>query len=288
MEQDQADSRPRSVVAPIYGAFFGLRVSPFSLRPDPDFLYWSAGHTTTFSILEYAIATLAPITVITGEVGTGKTTLLKHLIRSIPAERRVGMVADVHGERTNVLKWVLRGLHEEVSGRGSRLANANRFEAILRKEREAGRHTLLVFDEAQNLSKAMLEELRCLSNLNEIVDDGLQIILVGQPELRKTIGHEKMPQLSQRVSAQFHLSGMSKDCIAGYINHRLALAGSPREIFSQESCDLIHDASRGVPRVINHICEYALIYAYARDLRMVLPDMVRQVLSDRERVQAPA
>lgn len=265
----------------IYSNHFGLRERPFSLLPDPDFLFWSANHAKAYAMLEYGLATLAPITVITGEIGAGKTTLIRHLLRAAPQDLRIGLISNALGHRGGLLHWVLSALGQDV---GAKLPYARlfaRFEGFLRAELAAGRHTILIFDEAQNLSARMLEELRCFSNVNSEKDELLQIILVGQPELGRIIGKPQMLQFAQRVSAQFHLTGLSSEAVQGYIAHRLKVAGAEREIFTPAACDLVHLASRGLPRVINQICDYALVYAFADDLTTVDADLVREVVVDR-------
>lgn len=267
----------------IYSKHFGLTGRPFSLVPDPNFMFWSAVHSRAYAMLEYGLATFAPITVITGEIGAGKTTLIRHLLRASPPDLRIGLVSNAHGARGQLMHWVLSSLNQDVEGWHPYVHRFRQFEAFLRSEKAAGRHTLLIFDEAQNLSEIMLEELRCLSNINCENDELLQIMLVGQPELNQIITRPRMLQFAQRVSAQFHLSGMtSSDAVADYIAHRLKVAGTTREIFSSEACELVFAASRGVPRVINQICDYALVYAFAEDSTVVGPDLVRQVIADRK------
>ncbi|BCH27553.1 ExeA family protein [Mesorhizobium sp. L-8-3] len=265
----------------IYSRHFGLRERPFSLLPDPDFLFWSANHTKAYAMLEYGIATLAPITVITGEIGAGKTTLIRQLLRAAPRDLRIGLVSNALGHRGGLLHWVLSALGRDVAAKLPYARLFALFETLLRDELAAGRHTVLVFDEAQNLSARMLEELRCFSNVNGEKDELLQIVLVGQPELNRIIGQPRMLQFAQRVSAQFHLHGLSAEAVRGYIAHRLKIAGTEREIFTPAACNLVHLASRGLPRVINQICDYALVYAFADDLTAIDADLIRDVVADR-------
>lgn len=266
----------------IYSRHFGIEGRPFSLVPDPGFLFWSTNHSRAYSMLEYALATFAPISVITGEIGAGKTTLIRHLLGTAAPDLRIGLVSNAHGERGQLLHWVLDALGQPL-GRGlSYVERFARLEEALRRERDEGRHTVLIFDEAQNLSARMLEELRCLSNLNDEYDELLQIVLVGQPELNEIIARPRMLQFAQRVSAQFHLSGMQPEAVPLYIAHRLHVAGARRKIFTRNACRLIAEASNGLPRVINQICDYALVYAFAADSRTVDADTVRQVVADRK------
>jgi type II secretory pathway predicted ATPase ExeA len=266
----------------IYASHFGLKGRPFSLVPDPAFLFWSTDHGRAYSMLEYALATFAPICVITGEIGAGKTTLIRHLLATAAPDLRIGLISNAHGERGQLLHWVLDALDEPL-GRGlSYVQRFSQLEAILRDEHERGRHTVLIFDEAQNLSARMLEELRCLSNLNDENDELLQIVLVGQPELNEVIARPRMLQFAQRVSAQFHLSGMQPEAVPPYIAHRLYVAGAKHKIFTRGACQLVASASGGLPRVINQICDYALVYAFGADQKTVDVDTVRQVIADRK------
>ncbi|WP_202596433.1 ExeA family protein [Mesorhizobium loti] len=266
----------------IYSQTFGLRERPFSLIPDPNFLFWSENHSRAYAMLEYGLATFAPITVITGEVGAGKTTLIRHLLRGAAPDLRIGLISNAHGSRGQLLHWVLSSLGQDIEERVSYVRRFAQFEAFLRQEHAAGRHTVLIFDEAQNLSAKMLEELRCFSNLNCEVEELLQIILVGQPELRGIIGRPEMLQFAQRVSAHFHLGGMPAEAVAKYIAHRLMVAGTDRQLFTPSACDLIFSASRGLPRIINQICDYALVYAFAEQRTTVDDDLVRLVITDRK------
>ncbi|GLS30396.1 Type II secretory pathway, component ExeA (predicted ATPase) [Mesorhizobium albiziae] len=265
----------------IYSEYFGLRGRPFTLLPDPDFLFWSSNHARAYALLEYGLATFAPITVITGEIGVGKTTLIRHLLRAAPRDLRIGLISNAHGDRGQLLHWVMSSLGHPIVEAMPYVKRFAQFEALLHSELAAGNHTVLIFDEAQNLSEKMLEELRCFSNLNGERDELLQIVLVGQPELNQIIGRPKLLQFAQRVSARFHLSGMSRDAVREYINHRLRVVGAEREIFTPEACDVVFTASHGLPRVINQICDYALVYAYADNVDTVDAAITRLVISDR-------
>jgi type II secretory pathway predicted ATPase ExeA len=284
VEQAPRSIRPALIGAPldIYAEHFGLRARPFSLTPDPAFLYWSPNHAKAFAMLEYAIATFAPITVITGEIGAGKTTLIRHLLRSVRRDMRIGLVSNAHSRHGALLHWALSALGEPIAARESYVQRFARLEALLRAERRFGRHTILIFDEAQNLSDKLLEELRCLVNLNDETGELLQVILVGQPELNRLVDHPNALQFSQRVAARFHLNPIRLESVGDYIAHRLTVVGASGEIFTPNACVLIAHASRGVPRVINQICEYALVYAFAEGEKTVDSEIVRQVVNDRQ------
>lgn len=264
----------------IYTDFFGLKARPFSLVPDPDFLYWSPIHTRAYAVLEYGILTGAPITLITGEVGAGKTTLLHHLLRSIGEDVRIGLVANAQGGRGELLRWVLLSLDQQAKPEETYVDLFARFQAYLIAEYAAGKRVILVIDEAQNLNPESLEELRMFTNINSNKDQLLQLVLVGQPELRSMVLQPGLAQFAQRVSAAFHLPEMDVPTVAAYIRHRLAHAGATEEIFSPAAMKLVAEHSRGVPRLVNQLCDLAMVYAYTKDQNRVSRVTVQQVLDD--------
>ena len=264
----------------IYTSFFGLTERPFSLVPDPSFLYWSALHKRAYSILEYGIMTRAPITLITGEVGAGKTTLLHHLLKSVDDDVRIGLVANAHGDRGELLRWVLMALSQPAGANETYVDLFGRFQTYLISEYAAGRRLILIFDEAQNLSRESLEELRMFTNINSNKDELLQLVLVGQPELRNMIRRPDLTQFAQRVSAAFHLGEMDEATVRGYIRHRLAVAGASHSIFSNPAADLIFANTGGVPRLVNQLCDLAMVYAYSKNMPTVSRLTVQQVLDD--------
>ena len=264
----------------IYTAHFGLRERPISLVPDPDFLFWSPAHRRAFSILEYGILTRAPITLITGEVGSGKTTLLHHLLKSVGDDVSIGLVSNAHGDRGELLRWVMRALSQPAPSDADYVDLFERFQTHLIEEYAAGRRVILIFDEAQNLSRESLEELRMYTNINSNKDELLQLILVGQPELGDMIRRPDMTQFAQRVSASFHLRSMDAETVAAYIAHRLQIAGAQGPIFAPDAVTLIHEATGGVPRLVNQICDLALVYAFTDDRAEVPRAVVQQVLDD--------
>ena len=155
------------------------------------------------------------------------------------------------------------------------------FQEFLIEEYASGRRTMLIFDEAQNLSTETLEELRMFSNINADKDELIQLVLVGQPELRDLIAQPRLVQFAQRVAAEYHLPAMSADGVRAYIGHRLTVAGASREIFTPAACECVHLASRGVPRLVNQICDYALVYAFTDGLAHIDAGVVEQVVTDR-------
>ena len=264
----------------LYTSHFGLTERPFSLVPDPDFLYWSPVHQRAYTMLEYGILTRAPITLITGEVGAGKTTLLHHLLRSVGEEVTIGLIANAHGDRGELLRWVLLALNQQSDPQATYVDLFGQFQAFLIAEYAAGRRVILIFDEAQNLSRESLEELRMFTNINSGKDELLQLVLVGQPELREMIRRSDLTQFAQRVAASFHLSAMDAPTVRAYISHRLQVAGATHYLFSGEAAELVQAATRGVPRLVNQLCDLSLVYAYTKGQKRVTRLTVQQVLED--------
>jgi len=264
----------------IYTAHFGLTERPFSLVPDPEFLFWSRAHRRAYAMLEYGLVTRAPITLITGEVGAGKTTLLHHLLRSVEDDLRIGMIANAHGDRGELLRWVLLALAQPAPPQASYVDLFGQFQAYLVAEYAAGRRVILIFDEAQNLSRESLEELRMLTNINSNKDELLQLVLVGQPELRDMVRRPDMAQFAQRVTASFHLPPMEAPMVGDYIRHRLHVAGRDEEVFSEEAITMIRELTGGVPRLVNQLCDMAMVYAFAKNEFHVDPQTLTQLLED--------
>ena len=191
--------------------------------------------------------THAPITVITGEIGAGKTTLLRHLLRSLPEDFTVGLISNAQGNRGELLHWVLMALGVPTDNSATYVQLFAQFQDFLIEEYATGRRAVLIFDEAQNLSIETLEELRMFSNINADKDELIQLVLVGQPELRDLISRPELVQFSQRVAAEYHLPGMSSDQVGAYVNHRLAVAGAAHEIFTPSACEMIQQADTRCP-----------------------------------------
>ncbi|TGD61787.1 ATPase [Tabrizicola sp. WMC-M-20] len=264
----------------IYNAHFGLTERPFSLVPDPDFLFWSPAHKRAYAMLEFGLVTRAPITLITGEVGAGKTTLLHHLLKSVSDEVRIGLIANAHGDRGELLRWVLMALDQPASPQMGYVDLFAQFQQFMINEYAGGRRVILIFDEAQNLSRESLEELRMFTNINSNKDELLQLVLVGQPELRDMIHRPDLLQFAQRVASSFHLPAMDPKTVRGYIDHRLRKVGASYEIFTPQACLAVADAAGGVPRLINQLCDLSLVYAFTKNAQRVMRLTVEQVLED--------
>jgi len=264
----------------IYTEHFGLSERPFSLLPDPDFMFWSPIHRSTYTMLEYGLLTKAPITLITGEVGAGKTTLLQYLLRQLGDDLKIGLVANAQGGRGELLRWVLMALDHPVDPKTDYVDLFATFQAYMIEEYAKGHRVLLIFDEAQNLGQEALEELRMFTNINANKDELIQLLLVGQPELRDMVRAPNMTQFAQRISATFHLPSMDAATVRQYIGHRLKVAGSEKNFFSPAATELIHEATGGVPRLVNQLCDYALVYAFNDGRKRVMRLTVQRVLDD--------
>ncbi len=264
----------------LYTEHFGLKMRPFALTPDPDFLYWPPSHQRAYTMLEYGVRAHSPITLITGEVGAGKTTLLLHLVRSLGEELKVGLVSNPHGSRAELLRWVLHALEQPAELEESYVDLFSRFQNFLLAEYAAGRSVVLIFDEAQNLSAEALEELRMFININSGKDEVLQLVLIGQPELRALVSRPEMRQFAQRVAASYHLTAMDLKTVRGYIPHRLKIAGCQSRVFTAPAISMIYDLTKGVPRLVNQLCDLAMVYAFTKGKRLVTPAILQQVLDD--------
>ena len=266
----------------MYEAFYGLKAKPFSILPDPDFIYWADPHSLAFSMLEYGLMNRAGFTVVTGEVGSGKTTLVRQLLRKLPRDVSVGLVSNVVGERRDLLNWLMMSLGQEFEGL-SYVALYKRFEGFLAEQRQRGLRTVLIIDEAQNLDARSLEELRMMSNINGDKQELLQVILVGQPELKTLLSRPDLVQFAQRVSSDFHLTSLPLTDVPAYIDHRLAVAGASRLLFSDEACQLIGVAAKGIPRLINILCDTSLMYGFASSSEGITTATVKAVLDDKRK-----
>jgi general secretion pathway protein A len=263
----------------MYEAYFGLREKPFSILPDPDLIYWGQNHRLALAMLQFGIMNNAGFTVITGEIGSGKTTLLRYMLRQLDAQAVVGLMSSTPQGHADLLQWVMMSLNQPFEDPYPKLFKA--FQQFLRDQYSLGRRTILIADEAQNLGLQELEELRMLSNINADKDQLLQIVLIGQPQLRDMLRTPQLVQFAQRVSSDFHLRPLSQNEVSRYIAFRLQAVDCQFKLFDDEACRLIAEASRGIPRTINVLCDTALVYAFAANRKMVTSDLISLVIQDK-------
>ena len=262
----------------MYRSFYNLRAKPFSLLPDPTFLYASSKHRKALAKLRSGILNRAGTTVITGEIGSGKTTLIQHLIHELEGEVTIGLINNIHPRFDNLLEWVLQAFDREVT-ETSEVKLHRAFVSFVKEQTVRGRIALLFIDETHNMSAQVLEELRLLMNVN--VDyPAFQVVLVGQPELRGILERPDMRQFAQRVAVEHHLRPLDVQETGKYIQHRLYVAGGDPALFDAESCECIYQRSRGVPRLINSLCDTALEYGYEEKRESIDGALVREILND--------
>lgn len=266
--------------ADLYCEHFGFSERPFSLSPDPDFLFWTRAHARAFSILEYGLMTHAPLTVVTGEVGTGKTTLIQAMLRRVDDSMTIGLISNAQGNRDDLLRWVLNALDVEHASGADYVDLFQCFQDFVITNYSEGRRVVLVIDEAQNLGMETLEELRMLTNINSGKDELLQLILVGQPELRQMIERPELRQFAQRVTATYHINPLDRKTTISYIQHRLHAVGGTGLEIEKEACDEIFLSSEGIPRIINKICDLSLVYAASAGEGSVDLSTVTELLND--------
>jgi general secretion pathway protein A len=273
----------------MYEEFYGFRTRPFSILPDADFLYLSKGHRFALSLLEYGLGSQTGFTVITGEIGSGKTTLVQYLLQNFAADHTIGHITNTAELNADLLKWLLHAFGVHYSGE-NKVDLYQRLVDYIKQRYSEGHDCVLIIDEAQHLTAETLESLRLLSNINSGKDHLLKILLVGQPELSQTLARPDLVQFAQRISTSFHLKPLSLLETREYIRNRLKIAGGAETLFDDVASDFIHLISGGVPRQINILCDTALVYGYADGQRHIDLNTVIGVLRDRasgQRVNEP-
>ena len=268
----------------MYLDFYGFREKPFNLAADPSFLYMSPKHRLALTYLEYGLTDGIGFVLLTGEIGTGKTTLIRKLLGQLEKDTEVAVVFNTNVSSEQLLELIL----QEFEVKTSRRRKAVYLEALnqfLIDQYGKGKRPVLIVDEAQNLSPSALEEVRMLSNLQTDQEALLQIVLVGQPALRTKLQDPSLAQLSQRISVSYHLSSLSFTEAKEYIDHRLKKVGTQEgQIFDLEAMKSIFHHSKGIPRTINIICDAALVYGYADELKSISKKVIEQVIKDKNDV----
>jgi len=263
----------------MYEEYFGFKEKPFNIAPDPDFLYLSRKHQNAISSLDFGLLDDAGFILFTGDIGTGKTTLIHHILRRIGADFTVAVVFNTNVDASQLLGIILQefGVNADSDNKAAAVKTLTRFLIDLRSR---GKRPLLIIDEAQNLSLNALEEVRLLSNLQDGSTMLLQIMLVGQPELKDRLKSPSMASLTQRVAINFHLKPFEREETAQYIAHRLKTAGGRTDIFTDAAIDRVHRMTRGIPRSINILCHAALVYGFADELSTIDIPVLDEIMSD--------
>src|SRR5271168_931750 len=266
----------------MYTSFFGLTEKPFAITPDPRYLYLSERHAEALAHLLYGINESGGFIQLTGEVGTGKTTVVRTLLSRVPHHADVAVILNPRVTPAEFLLTICEELGLAIA-ETDRSSVKQMVDALNRRLLEAhaeGRRIIVLVDEAQNLSFDVLEQVRLLTNLETPTQKLLQIILIGQPELRELLDRTDLRQLAQRITGRYHLMPLSREETKGYVRHRLRIAGATREIFTAAALAEVHRLSRGIPRVINVACDRALLGAYTRETRMITPALMRRAAGE--------
>ena len=266
----------------MYTSFFGLREKPFAITPDPRYLYLSERHAEALAHLLYGINEAGGFIQLTGEIGTGKTTVIRSLLEQLPGHADVALILNPRVTPAEFLLTICEELHVHVpdSGRGSTKVLMDLLGRHLLDTHARGRRVVLIVDEAQNLGTETLEQVRLLTNLETATTKLLQIILIGQPELRELLDRPELRQLAQRITGRYHLSPLSQAETAGYVKHRMRVAGATAEAFTPTALREVHRLSHGIPRVINVICDRALLGAFTQEDHRVGAALIRQAASE--------
>ncbi len=266
----------------MYTSFFGLQEKPFAITPDPRYLYLSGRHAEALAHLLYGINEAGGFIQLTGEVGTGKTTTIRSLLEQLPGHAEVALILNPRVTPAEFLLTICEELHIPVPepGRGSTKTLMDLLGRHLLDTHARGRRVVLIVDEAQNLSTETLEQVRLLTNLETATAKLLQIILIGQPELRDLLDRAELRQLAQRITGRYHLDPLTTDESAGYVRHRMRIAGATAEVFTPSALREIQRLSHGVPRVINVVCDRALLGAFTREEHRAGAALVRQAASE--------
>ncbi|HEV2212897.1 MAG TPA: AAA family ATPase, partial [Gammaproteobacteria bacterium] len=260
----------------MYASYFGLSDNPFAITPDPRYLYLSARHTEALAHLLYGVTESGGFIQLTGEVGTGKTTLVRTLLEKLPDNVDAALIINPRVTVLEFLRSICRETGVPWSAEQSPQDLIDALNARLLEAHARSRRVVLIVDEAQGLSPEVLEQVRLLTNLETQRHKLLQIILVGQPELRDILARTELRQLAQRITGRYHLAPLSAAESRAYVNHRLTVAGAMAPIFTSAGLRSVQRATQGIPRLINIICDRALLGAYTRELRQVDARLVRR------------
>jgi general secretion pathway protein A len=265
----------------MYKEFYGFREKPFNLVPNPSYLYLSERHAAALTFLEYGLTEKVGFVMLTGEIGIGKTTLVRYLLNQIESDMDVAVIFNTNVLTDELIRLILNEFEIDHEDNISKSRALEILYEFLIERYAAGRKVLLIIDEAQNLTEAVLEEIRMLSNLQTDEEMLMQIMIVGQPELREKITDPRLEQFAQRIAVSYHLSAMNRNETEKYIAHRLEKAGGDPDLFTRDAVDKIFEVSCGIPRTINLLCDACLVYSYAEGQHTIEIQTVEQVIEDK-------
>ena len=264
----------------MYLNFFGLQDKPFSIAPDPKFLFMTDQHREALAHLLFGVGDEGGFVLLTGEIGTGKTTVCRRLLSQLDENVNVAFIVNPRLSACELLQSICDEFEINYGDNLSIKFLVDLINEFLLNSHSSGKNTILIIDEAQNLSDEVLEQLRLLTNLETNEKKLLQLILLGQPELNTKLEQYNLRQLAQRVTARFHLKSLSENQMISYIKHRLHVAGFRGDIFEDSAFKYIFNQSRGIPRLVNVICDRALLGAYTQDKIIITQKIVKNACKE--------
>jgi len=270
----------------MYKNFYGLKENPFNVTSDPHFLYKSGQHREAFSSLIYGIKERKGFIEITGDIGTGKTTLCRALLDKLSSATKTAFILNPRLSEAQFIRAIIEDFGI-IPRKDSKIEMIKALNSFLIEQLAEGNNVVLIIDEAQNLRSNILEEVRLLSNLETEKEKLFQIVLVGQPELKNKLASPELAQLKQRIAIRYHMSPLEIDDVEGYIQHRLKVAGNKGDIiFNQDAIDEVYRYSKGVPRLINIVCDRAMLLGYVQEIWSFHRDTIVRAVAEIENVPA--
>lgn len=271
----------------MYEKFYGFSEKPFNTTPDSKFFFASSKHTEALNSLIYAINERKGFVVITGEIGAGKTTVSRTLLNKIDANTKIALITNTHITQKELIEQILDDLGVDYTpgGKQKLIKQLNKF---LIEQLSLDVNVVVIIDEAQNLTLKVLEEVRMLSNLETEKEKLIQIILMGQPQLKTKLAHAKLEQFKQRVAVNYHIAPLTKNETYEYIKHRIELVSRDKEqIFTPEAIEALFAYSKGIPRIINLACDSALLSGYIYETKKITPLIINEIIQEREMGHKP-